>query len=314
MKRCSNHSIATTGRPLTRAARACLSALLLCGAALTAMPGSAAAEGRFLYIESNDHRDGMNAVVAYVRGEDGSLSPHPAGPFLTGGTGIDNNTNGKLGPNDNDTPIIAGPDSRRLFAVNGHSNTIAVFDIQSDGALRPVPGSPFDAGGVGPVSLSVSGDVLLVANRNEDPAQLDALQGNAYSSYASFRVNGDGSLTHLSTIESADGHKATQVLFATAKPGLAFGNDFQVDADFDGAGDVSKLFSNEQYVRGRLQAFKLADDGRLIQSDRVELAETATPAPRRALDSARHLGPPDQEPDLCRPGDPQQAWRLSLRR
>jgi 6-phosphogluconolactonase (cycloisomerase 2 family) len=251
MKNLINQSNAAVIRSSLVPTRVGLAAVMLFGSALMAIADLAQAQGRFLYVESNDHRDGQNAVIAYERGEDGSLSLHPDGPFLTGGTGIDNNTNGKLGPNDNDTPIIAGPDGKRLYAVNGRSNMIAVFD----------------------------GNVLLVANRNEDPAQLDALQGAENSSYASFRINENGSLTFLSKIENEDGHKATQILFSSAQPGLAFGNDFQIDADFDGDGNVSRLFSKEQHVRGRLQAFRLADDNKLVQVDRTELTETADPVP-----------------------------------
>ncbi len=269
------HDIADTVRPTVRATRLCIAALLLCGTAVVAMADS----GRYLYIESNDHRTGSNAIIAYERAEDGTLSLHPAGPFPTGGEGIDNRTNGKLGPNDNDSPIVASPDGRRLFAVNGHSNTIAVFDIGSDGALTPVPGSPFHAMGISPVSLAVTGDVLLVANRNEDPGQLDALRGGAMSSYVSFRVEDDGSLTYLSRIESEDGHKATQVLVPHTNPGLAFGNDFQVDADFDGDGVMSRLFGEDQQVRGRLQSFVLTADGELVQGERTSIPETVDPAP-----------------------------------
>lgn len=154
---------------------ACMAIAVITGSPTFGLTGRAFAEGRYLYVQSNNHGDGLNSIVAFTRAPDGTLAPHPESPFLSAGTGIDNSTNGKLGPNDNDTPIIVGPNKKRIFAVNGHSNTIAVFDIQPDGALRPVPGSPFDSNGVGPVSLAISDDVLLVANRNEDPGQLDAL-------------------------------------------------------------------------------------------------------------------------------------------
>lgn len=293
--------------------RLAVATALLAGAAFSALANVAAAEGRFLYIQSNDHRDGQNAIIAYERGEDGSLSLHPASPFLTDGTGIDNDTNGKLGPNDNDTPIIASPDGGRLFAVNGHTNTIAVFDVMPDGALTPVSGSPFQSHGVGPVSLSMSGDVLVVANRNEDPHQLDALRGGANSSYASFRIGADGGLTFLSKIANEGGHKATQVLFASAQLGLAFGNDFQVDADFDGEGTVSGLFGGSSRPRGTAvfpdrrrrqpgtgRAHDAAGDGR---------AGTGCSHP-----PAWNLGPSDEAARLCRARHPQPARRLSIRR
>ncbi len=257
----------------------CLAVALIFAASLSTLAGRADAHGKYLYVESNDIRSGKNSIVAYERGKDGGLTLLSGGPFLTGGTGIDNPTNGKLGPNDNDTPIIAGPNGKRLFAVNGNSNTIAVFDIKSNGSLTPVQGSPFSSMGTGPVSLSISGDILLAANRNEDPAQLAALQGAENSSYVSFRIGNNGSLKFLSKIENADGQKSTQIMFSSFNNGLAFGNDFQVDADFDGDGDVSQLFAKEQFVRGRLQSFRLTKDGKLIQSARTALNETANPTP-----------------------------------
>lgn len=241
---------------------------------------NALAAGKFLYVQSNNVAEGKNSILAYIRNEDGTLTPHPSGPFMTRGTGVNNDTNGKLGPNDNDSPIVVSADNKRLFAVNGHSNTIAVFDIQSDGSLEHVKGSPFDSMGINPVSLAISENILLVANRNEDPHQLKALRGAANSSYVSFKIAGDGSLRFASKSELTDGQKSTQILVSSRNSRIAFGNDFQVDADFDGDGGVSKLFGDEQQVRGRLNSFMIsANPGHLRPVDRQELPETVTPAP-----------------------------------
>lgn len=241
---------------------------------------SANADGNYLYVMSNNVGADENSVIAYVRQSDGSLALHPASPFTTRGTGIDNDTNGKLGPNDNDSPMAVTADKKRLIAVNGHSNTIAVFDVRKDGSLVHVPGSPFDAMGVNPVSVAVSGSNVLVANRNEDPAQLDALRGAANSSYVSFKMNKNGSLQLVSVSELDDGHKSTQVLVSSRNSQIVFGNDFQVDADFDGDGTVSKLFGNEPSVRGRINTFGLSTKtGQLKLVDRQALPETASPAP-----------------------------------
>ena len=64
---------------------------------------SAHAEGSYLYIESNAVEEGQNAIIGYERLDDGGIVPLAAGAFPTRGTGLNNNTNGKLGPNDNDT-------------------------------------------------------------------------------------------------------------------------------------------------------------------------------------------------------------------
>lgn len=237
------------------------------------------AEGGYLYLQSGNTAEGQNSIVAYKRGSDGSMTPLPGSPFFTGGTGINNSTNGKLGPNDNDTPIVKSPDGKRLFAVNGHSNTIAVLDIAADGSLRHVPGSPFPSAGIGPVSLAVTGDVLLVANRNEDPHQIEALRGGANASYASFRVADDGALSLRSRLDITDGQKPTQILVSQRDPKLVFGNEFQVDVDFDGDGPVSRLFSDEPLVRGRLRTMRLDGEGRISTVDTAVLTETANPAP-----------------------------------
>ena len=113
--------------------------------------------GHFLYLQSNNILEGQNSIIAYERLTGGKLKPLPDSPFLTGGTGMNNSTYGKVGPHDNDTPIVLSVDGKRLFTVNTHSNTIAVFDIMRDGSLRHVKGSPFPSMGIGPNSLSISG-------------------------------------------------------------------------------------------------------------------------------------------------------------
>src|SRR5512147_718420 len=105
----------------------CLMAMAVSLGGLSTSPGGE--HGRFLYIQSNNTSEGQNSIIAYERLPDGKLKPLPGSPFRTGGTGMNNNTHGKLGPQDNDTPIVPSADGKRLFAVNIHSNTVAVFDI-----------------------------------------------------------------------------------------------------------------------------------------------------------------------------------------
>ncbi len=248
-------------------------------ALLSAAAGSAEAKGKYLYLQSGNTAEGQNSIVAYERTSSGGLKPLAGSPFLTNGTGIDNSTNGKLGPNDNDSPIVLSRDGKRLFAVNGHSNTIAVLDILKDGSLRAVPGSPFPSMGVAPVSLAVTGDILLVANRNEDPHQPAALRGGATANYASFRVEENGGLVYVSSLELTDGHKPTQILVAQKDDRIIFGNEFLVDVDFDGAGNISKQFGEEPAVRGQLRTMVLDANGRLTTTDTAMLPETASPAP-----------------------------------
>ena len=112
-----------------RSVRAALFALVTIASAF-----SAHAQSDFLYVETNNVREGQNSILAYECLADGSLRLHADGPFFTGGPGIDNNTNGKLGPHDNDTPLVVTSGRERLYAVNGHSDTIAAFDIRADGS------------------------------------------------------------------------------------------------------------------------------------------------------------------------------------
>ncbi len=257
--------------------RAMIATLLLASSLFFGVGEDPTLDGRFLYILSNNNRFDQNSIVAYVRGEDGTLTPHPMGSIPTRGTGIDNSTNGKLGPNDNDTPLAMSTDKKWLFAVNGNSNTIAALEILRDGSLRHVDGSPFDSMGIGPVSIAISNDTLVVANRNEDPHQLSALR-SLPANFASFRIGADGSLSFLSKVEVGDGHKPTQALVARADGDLIFGNDFRVDVDFDGDGTVSRLFDTAPAVVGRIESLRLSG-GILRRIDNMELPETVQPAP-----------------------------------
>ncbi|MBX9604557.1 MAG: hypothetical protein K2X35_26400 [Bryobacteraceae bacterium] len=230
--------------------------------------------GRYLYIQTNDIREGRNAVLGYTRKDDGTLDPLPGNPFYTGGTGVNNDTHGKLGPNDNDTPLVISQDGMRLFTVNTHSNTIAVFDIRQDGSLQHVTGSPFSSQGVAPNSLSVRGTTLLVSNRNEDYHQMDALRGAAKASYVSFAIEANGALRAVSKIEVEKFNKPTQVLASSSFPNIAFGNDFQVDVDFDGEGTRSFLAGTEPRVQGQLHVFQVGPDSQLVERSLIQLPET----------------------------------------
>ncbi len=230
--------------------------------------------GKYLYIQTNDIREGQNAVLGFSRNDDGTVTPLAGNPFFTAGTGVNNDTHGKLGPNDNDTPLVISEDGKRLFTVNCHSNTIAVFDIAHDGSLKHVPGSPFPSKGIAPNSLSVSGHTLLVSNRNGDYHQREDLRGRSNASYCSFLIEDNGALKFVSKVEVKDDHKPTQVHFSQTNPGLAFGNDFQVDADFDGDGKRSFLAGKETSVKGQLHAFQIGHGSRIAKESRLELPET----------------------------------------
>lgn len=240
----------------------------------THIESSSNGRGKFLYIQNNDPLEGQNAILGYRRLADGSLVALPGNPFYTGGTGVNNDTHAKLGPNDNDTPLTVTPDGRSLFAVNTHSNTIAAFDVRSDGALQHVKDSPVSSHGIAPNSLSVSGKTLLVSNRNEDYHQLESLRGAEMASYVSYAIEESGTPRFVSKVDVDNFQKPTQVFHSLAHPGVAFGNDFQVDADFDGAGTRSFLAGTESRVQGQLHVFEVCEGSQLMELARLPMPET----------------------------------------
>jgi hypothetical protein len=190
--------------------------LALCAGVLTLADMQTASAARrprnVLYIISNDSRTNMNSVLAYRRGSDGSLTPLPGSPFLTNGTG-QANPEDVVGPLDSDQDLIVNRQQDLLFATNRGSNTIAVFRIAKDGTLSHAPGSPFPSGGINPVSVGISGNVLVVVNKNDDDAQLpNADQPN----YTSFRIRPSGPLVPIpnSTFDLPQGSAPTQALIS----------------------------------------------------------------------------------------------------
>jgi 6-phosphogluconolactonase (cycloisomerase 2 family) len=151
-----------------------------------------------------------------------------------------------FGPFDSDQDLVVDPARRLLFAVNSGSDTIAVLNINSDGSLSAIPGSPFPSGGTNPVSLGLSGDLLFVVNKNGDFARMSSLQPN----YTAFRIGLDGSLSPVdnSTINVAFNSSPAQALVAP--------NSHLFGADFLG---------------GLLQSFTFDDGGHLVQQPPIAL-------------------------------------------
>jgi 6-phosphogluconolactonase (cycloisomerase 2 family) len=148
--------------------------------------------GKIVYVESNDYHDNANAILAYRKTADGTLTPLAGSPFLTHGAGVANPKQ-VLGPDDSDDPIAISSDGQYLMAVNGGSNTIAVFSINPDGSLIPVPGSPFPSGGQTPCSVAINGRFVYVANKSFDPLHTTTQAPN----YTTFTVDGGGRLEEV---------------------------------------------------------------------------------------------------------------------
>ncbi|MEL6477778.1 MAG: hypothetical protein AAFR17_10670 [Pseudomonadota bacterium] len=202
-----------------------LSKIAKCCALLGLLPlaTAPALAGSMVYTMTNDPVENGNAILAYEIAEDGQLTL--SGRYPTGGAGW--RTPHELphfGPFDIDQPVIIDRDSNRLFAVNGGSDSIAVFDIGEDGALAPVPGSPFASGGVNPASIGHAGDRLVVVNKNADPDRdMSATRPN----YSVFEIAENGALAG-----AAGGYVVLDDAARSPTQALVVREKFVFDGDF----------------------------------------------------------------------------------
>ncbi len=118
-----------------------------------------------------------NAVMVFSRSMDGRLMP--SGMFSTGGMG----TGSGLG---SQGALAIDAANNFLFAVNAGSNDISVFRIQENG-LSLV--DRVSSGGMQPISLTVSHNVLYVLNDGGAVGSSDTIAG--------FAVNSDGTLQSI---------------------------------------------------------------------------------------------------------------------
>ena len=225
-----------------------------------------------IYVQSNNPLPNRNAVLAYRHRNNGSLEL--VGTFRTRGTGAFNPTD-RLGTDDHDQEIIVSPDKRFMFTINQGSNTIAVFNIESNGDLRHVTGSPFPSGGIGPVSLGLAGNKLYVANQNENGAQPSFV---GRPNYSVFDVALDGSLTRIprATINLPRGATPTQALISPDGRHL-FGNRF-----------FARPYTPQlaPFLPARsslLDSFNIGRNGRLDEASGSPFALTDEAAPNPAI-------------------------------
>jgi 6-phosphogluconolactonase (cycloisomerase 2 family) len=197
-----------------------------------------AASADTIYLESNSTRG--NSIFAYRFTF--TSSPTLIGTTPTGGIGVFD-PSFALGPFDSDQNLIENVSGTMLFAVNSGSNTIAVFNIQPDGSLIAVNGSPFPSGGSDPVSVGLKDDTLVVVNKDQDPAQNASL---ILPNYTTFDVSPSGKLVPIaeSTVSVAYGSSPSQALIAS-QGRVVFGADF---------------------LGGLLQSFSLDREGSLDQN------------------------------------------------
>lgn len=175
-----------------------------------------------IYVENNDFHDNKNAVLAFRINEEGKMKALPGSPFLTGGAGLGNPSQ-ILGPDDQETPIIISADGKYLLAVNGGSNTIAVFEIHDDGSISAVAGSPFPSNGETPVSLAQKNNFIFVVNKSQNPLQKVTMKPN----YSTLMISADGKLSMVpgGKFETTEGTSPAQALVSRDQKFL-FGVDF----------------------------------------------------------------------------------------
>jgi 6-phosphogluconolactonase len=127
-----------------------------------------------VYTLSNDAT--ANAVVVYARGADGALEPFAS--YATGGKGSASG----LG---NQGALVFDAKQNLFFAVNAGDDSISMLSLRLDGSLSLI--SKISSGGVRPVSVTVSGDVVYALN---------AGSASSASNISGFRVS-SGGLTRI---------------------------------------------------------------------------------------------------------------------
>jgi 6-phosphogluconolactonase len=115
-------------------------------------------DGKRLYVANGESA----TISAFSRDAgSGALSPVEGSPFPAG--------------NGEPTGLAVTPDGRHLYSANGSmvrqaDNQVHAFTIGASGALKPVPGSPYDAG-LGPQFIAISGngtDLYVTNNGSQD--------------------------------------------------------------------------------------------------------------------------------------------------
>lgn len=102
---------------------------------------------------------GGNQIASYLRGESGGISRD--GKYATTGTG----TGAGLG---SQGALVYDKKLGRFFAVNTGDDSISMLALDQDGRMTMLAKVP--SGGLRPVSITVHGDLVYVANRGDTTA------------------------------------------------------------------------------------------------------------------------------------------------
>jgi 6-phosphogluconolactonase (cycloisomerase 2 family) len=190
-------------------------------AALVATGGAAHAGGPSGSVYVLGNSPSGNAVLAYTRAADGSLSGPVSYPTGGVGTGAGLGSQGSV--------VLDGDD---LYAVNAGSNSISRFSIRK-GGLELV--ATVSSGGVTPISLTVHHDVLYVLNSGAggNISGFSTAHGGLTPIPGSTRPMGPGATGPAQISFSDDGH----VLVVTEKTTSSI-ETFYVDKDVPDAAAV----------------------------------------------------------------------------
>jgi len=218
------------GLGLACKARCCAS---LCLLGLVGLVGGAGvqAQTNAVYLNANIGTvSNANVVLGYSNDGNGNLTPLPGSPYLTGGTGSAPAAGMSLGlQTDDDQQVIVNKAGTLLLTVNGFSNTVAVFAINSDASLTPIAGSPYTSGGPQPASLGLFDGILgngtsflVVVNKESDPNQINPKQPN----FQTFTMASNGTLTHNVGSQVTLPYGASPSQAAIGQQHLVFGMQF----------------------------------------------------------------------------------------
>ena len=255
--------------PTRRAIAVRLGAALLATTAATLATtrngGAATLPRDVLYIESNNAQPGFNAIIAYKRAADGSVTPLAGSPFSTGGRGFFDPSYA-LGPFDTDQSLAVDDKRGVLYAPNTGSGTIAALRIKRDGTLSPIDGSPFayrpsDPFGIppAPVAVGLKGNKLVVV----DNAATNNPAGKQPSYTLLSIVGPEGRLKMRpgTTVSLPDGSYPSQALTETH----------------------SRFFFGSEFLGGTIRSFMRGPTGLPVQLEietlPLERGETGQPLP-----------------------------------
>jgi 6-phosphogluconolactonase (cycloisomerase 2 family) len=180
------------------------------------------------HVYVNDNTTGTNTIAAFDRHADGSLTPEAGSPFTAGGAGTGSGLASQ-------GALRVSPDGRFLIAVDAGSNQISVLRIRHDGTVALVHGGVVSSAGDTPVSVTISGNLVYVANA-----------GSSGTNFTGFRLSRSGQLHPIAG--------STVTLPSDAQPGDVLFNG-------DGTKLVGTLVGTSQ-----IASYIVLDDGLLASA------------------------------------------------